>query len=155
MRYARSRWLSVISIWVLLAGTMTVAQTTAQQTAPVSATPGAIAEDPEDYYGKRVSVRAEVEDVISPQVFLLDEDRLFAWPDVLVITPKTTGAIPEDEIVTVTGTVRPFTEAELRRDYDWGWWADLQPNFYVTFRDRPVIIADSVTSSAGAELVRR
>lgn len=114
---------------------------------------GDIAGNPSRYYGQKVTVRAEVEDVLSRQVFLLDEDKLFAWPDVLVITPALSSMIPEDEIVTVTGTVRAFVDADFRRDYNWNWWSDMDTDIILTFRDRPVIVADSVKTQSGSELV--
>lgn len=118
-------------------------------------TAGEIANNPKNYIGKKVSVRAEVEDVLGRQMFLLDEDKLFAWPDVLVITPQLGTAITEDSVVTVTGTVQMFVETQFRRDYDWNWWSDMDPDINVTFRDRPVIVADSVKAADGTELVRR
>lgn len=146
----------------LLASSMALAQQQQPQSqqakpggaVPLSVTAGAIAANPEKYYGQKVAVRAEVEDVLGPQVFLLDEERLFAWPDVLVVAPRLSGVVPEDEIVTVTGTVRAFSDADFRRDYDWAWWNDLDPDIYVTFRTRPAIVADSIRTSAGLELVR-
>jgi hypothetical protein len=122
--------------------------------AVMTTTAGAIAQNPATYYGKKVEVRAEVEDVLGRQVFLLDEDRLFAWPDVMVIAPALTGYAPEDEMVTVRGTVKAFVDADFRRDYAWNWWGDLHPNVVVAFRDRPAIVAESIRTSTGAELVR-
>ena len=122
---------------------------------PITVKAGEIAANPEKYYGKKVMVKAEVEDVLGAQMFLLDEDRLFAWPDVLVIAQKLTGAVPEDTEVTVVGTVQKYTSTTLRRDYDWDWWNDIDVDIEMTFRDRPVIIADSVKSESGTELVRR
>jgi hypothetical protein len=128
----------------------------AQNTAPaMNATAGDIAANPANYYGKKVTVKAEVEDVLGTQVFLLDEDRLFAWPDVMVITPALSNAVNEDSMVTVTGTVRQFVDADFRREYNWNWWDRLDPDIEVTFRNRPVIVADSVRTAEGAELVRR
>jgi hypothetical protein len=114
---------------------------------------GEIANNPSRYYGQKVTVRAEVEDVLSRQVFVLDEDKLFAYPDVLVIAPALSSMVPEDQIVTVTGTVRAFVDADFRRDYDWNWWGDLDNDIIVTFRDRPVIVADSIRTQSGTELV--
>jgi hypothetical protein len=116
-------------------------------------TAGEVAKNPSAYFDRKVTVRAEVEDVIGRQTFLLDEDKLFAWPDVLVVSPRLTGIVPEDEMVTVTGTVRRFVDADVRRDYDWDWWGDVDPDVFITFRNRPVIIADSIRTSAGKELV--
>jgi hypothetical protein len=126
-----------------------------QSTTPMTVKAGDIAANPVQYYGKKVTVNAEVEDVLGAQVFLLDEDRLFAWPDLMVVAPKLTGPVPEDTNVTVVGTVQKYSSTTLRRDYDWNWWNDLDADIEMTFRDRPVIIADSVKSATGAELVRR
>ena len=123
--------------------------------APVTVSAGEVAANPEKYYGKKVTVRAEVDDVLGSQMFLLDEDRAFAWPDVLVITPALGAKLEEDSMVTVTGTVRAFVDADFRRDYDWNWWDRLDPDIEVTFRNRPAIIAESVKTHQGTELVRR
>ena len=137
---------------VVVVGAMIMAEATQS---PVVVKTGDIANNPAQYHGKRVSVRAEVEEVLSRQVFLLDKDRLIAWPDVLVIAPALTVAIPEDTVVTVIGTVRSFVDADSRREDDWDWWGDLDTDVEVTFRNRPVIVAESVKTAAGAELVRR
>ena len=123
--------------------------------AAIPASAGEIAANPEKYYGKKVTVRAEIDDVLGSQMFLLDEDRAFAWPDVLVITPPLGSKLEEDSMVTVTGTVRAFVDADFRRDYNWNWWDRLDPDIEVTFRNRPAIIADSVKSHQGSALVRR
>ena len=49
------------------------------------------------------------------------------------------------------GSVRP----DFRRDYDWNWWDRLDPDIEVAFRNRPVIVADSIQTAQGSELVRR
>jgi hypothetical protein len=114
---------TVLSGWLGVApvSTQQSSQGKAQGTAGTAAmvTPGDIARNPNRYFGQKVTVRAEIEDVLSRHVFLLDEDKLFAWPDVLVLTPALSSMIPEDEVVTVTGTVRAFVDADFRRDYNW------------------------------------
>ena len=49
--------------------------------------------------------------------------------------------------------MRAFVDADFRRDYDWDWWGDADTDIFVTFRDRPVIVADSVKTHSGKELV--
>lgn len=137
-----------------LASAQQPAKTGEQKPSAMTVKAGDIAGDPAKYYGKKVKVRAEVEDVLGRQVFLLDEDKLFVWPDVLVVAPPLTGWAPEDEIVTVVGTVRAFVDVDLRRDYDWDWWGDLDTDVVATFNNRPVIMADSITTANGAELVK-
>jgi hypothetical protein len=103
------------------------------------------------YVGQRVTVRAKVDDVYSSHTFTLDEDAVFAGPDVLVLVPNAVTA-PDDKSVTVTGRVRRYVSSEFDRDYD---WFDARPDWEGTFRDRAVIVADSVKTEDGRELVKR
>jgi hypothetical protein len=117
----------------------------------VTVSAGTLAENPAQYLGKKVTVKAEVENVVGPQVFTLDEDKLAAGPDVRVLMPRTARQmIRDDARVTVTGTVRPFVLTELERDYD---WFDPTPGLEIEVKGRPVIVADSVRDAAGAELM--
>jgi hypothetical protein len=105
-------------------------------------TPGAVAAAPALYYGKVVTVKGEVERMVNNNLFTLDEDRLGAGPDVLVVVPQK-GAAPvaDDWDVVVSGTLKPFVWAELKRDYD---WFDADASLVAEFESRPVIVADSV-----------
>lgn len=154
MRKVGMRVLAVAAVTGVALGGSTFADQQSATSAATTATAGEIANNPAKFYGKKVTVRAEVEDVLSRQVFLLDEDKLFVWPDVLVIAPPMSSAVPEDEVVTVTGMVRSFVDADFRREYDWDWWGDLDTDIVVAFRERPVILADSVRTQAGTELVK-
>ena len=105
---------------------------------------GDIAANPEKHYNKKVSVTAEVDEVLGLQTFTLDEDAAFAGPDVLVISPALAAPIAADTELTVTGTLKPFVEADIKRDYDWNWWADWKVESTAKFKDRPVLLADSI-----------
>lgn len=128
---------------------------------PVVTTAGDIAQQPQQFYGKRVRLSAEVEDTFGSGVFTLDEDKLLAGPDVLVIAPGGGTGPREDTEVTVTGTVRKFTSADVARDYDWygyGWHGYSWNRYDTVWRDwdtRPVVIADSIVNDEGRELVLR
>ena len=113
---------------------------------------GNIAKNPASYYGKTVTVKGEVERVLAPRVFLLDEDSLLARKDLIVLLPKETaaGLVLDDTILTVTGTVRPSLWPDIDRDYDWfenAWIPKLET--VVEIKDRPVLIASSVRMSDG------
>jgi hypothetical protein len=118
--------------------------------APLTVMPGELAANPTSYLGRTVTVRSEVENVVNPHVFTLDEDRMGAGPDVLVLNPRPTIAATDDQMVTVTGTVRSYVEAEIERDYD---WFDATPELEVRFQGRPVIVADSIRTQNGREIV--
>jgi ABC-type Fe3+-hydroxamate transport system substrate-binding protein len=130
-------------------------QTSTMAVAPISA--GKLARDAKHYYGQTVTVRAEVEDVLGSNMFTLDEDSLLAGSDVLVLVPRgVTANLTHDQKVVVTGRVRPFVEADLDRDFDWfdnGKLVDVKTK--VDWKTRPVIVADSIRSDAGVDIVQR
>jgi hypothetical protein len=86
--------------------------------------------------------------MISPHVFLLDEDAASAGPDILVLVPTPSRAVSQGADVMVTGIVRAFVAADLERDADW-FDAD---GMDVDFTDRTVIVAQSVKASDVREL---
>lgn len=102
--------------------------------------PGEIAEEPDTFLGKLVTVRSKVEKVVSPNAFTLDDKELVGGKELLVV-----GAIPagdtinEGETVRVTGKVRKFFTAEIERDFDF----DLQPEVEVEYEGKAVVIAQS------------
>jgi hypothetical protein len=119
-------------------------------------TAGEIAKNPSSFYGKKVRVSAEVEDVYSAHAFTLDEDAAFAGPDVLVLNPAPSRASKDDEQVTVTGTIRQYVESDIKRDYQWfdpRWLAEAA-GIGVDFTTRPVLVSDSVRAADGSELVK-
>jgi hypothetical protein len=113
---------------------------------------GQIAKDPAQYYDKDVEVKAGVAETYGANAFALDEDAIFAGPDVLVIAPQL-GSIDSKSTVTVRGKVRQFVTAELEEDYTWFRSDSIQPDLLVRFKERPVIIAESVQLATGEELV--
>ena len=105
---------------------------------------GEIAKRPDAFYGKPVTVVAEVEAVHGPNAFTLDEDEAFAGPDVLVIVEKASRPVEEDREVIVEGTVRPMVVADLERDYPWFRANAYDGELIARFKERPVIIATMV-----------
>jgi hypothetical protein len=129
-------------------GTMAVAT-------PITA--GKLARDARAYYGKTISVKAEVEDVLGPNMFTLDEDSLLAGSDVLVLVPRgLAGTLSHDQKVIVTGKVRQFVETELDRDYDWfddGKLVNVKTK--VDWKTRPVLVAETIRTESGTEIALR
>jgi hypothetical protein len=120
----------------------------------MDATAGQIAGDPAGFVGRSVRVKAEVEDVHGPRAFTLDEDRVGAEPDVLVLAPQTIPRNLENKQVTVTGPVRTFVRVELEREYEWFDAGDFgDPDVVARFETRPVIMARSIRDAEGRELV--
>lgn len=110
--------------------------------------PGEITEDPAQYYGKPLAVTGEIEDVIGPNAFTLDEDELFGANDLLVLNAAPKQVIKDGETVAVTGVLRPFVVADIERDYDLTWDLELQKKLEAEYSQKPVFIADSIFPSA-------
>ncbi len=116
---------------------------------------GKLAKNAKDYYGKTVTVKAKVEDVIDSRTFTLDEDAILTGADVLVLVPAGyTGTLAHDQVVTVTGKVRPYVSTELEHDYHWFTGGKIvSRDSKVDFKTRPVLIADSVRTADGREIL--
>ena len=107
-----------------------------------------------DFYGKPVTVKAKVDDVAGANMFTLDEDALFAGPDVLVIVPGGVSNVAHDQKVIVTGEVRPYVEPDLDKDFTFFQDGKLiKKDTKIDWKTRPVIVASSVRTEDGTELI--
>lgn len=104
---------------------------------------------PLDYAGRNVTVSSEVNDVLTPWTFVLDDDRVLTVGidnDLLVIGAAPLahmGFRPEwrNEKVRVTGTVRILQPTDVRREYGRG----VDDRIFRRHVGRPVLVATSVT----------
>lgn len=108
-----------------------------------------INKNPASYMDKKVSLRGEVEEMVSPQAFVLDGEGIFN-DRILVISEKTaqppkgkeragTAAldVQEDDKVQVSGTVRRLTVVEVEKEYG----MDLKPELEAEFEESmPVVV---------------
>ena len=117
------------------------------QSIALSPDPGDVTKNPEKYYNQRLAVVGEVEDIQDANTFTLDEEKLFGATDLLVLNPKPKVAIKDDEVVAVTGVLRPFVLAEFEREYDLGWDLKLKEKLEAEYKTKPVFVADSVYPS--------
>jgi hypothetical protein len=116
-------------------------------------TTGKLVKHASDYYGKTVTVKAKVDDVMGTNMFSLDEDALFAGPDVLVIVPAGVSNVAHDQKVVVTGEVRAYVEPDL--DKDFSFFEDgklIKKDTKIDWKTRPVIVATSVRTEDGTEI---
>lgn len=130
-----------------------VATDDGQVTRVLVASAGDIADLPGRFYGRSVSVHADVAEVKSQRLFTLDEDKLFAGPDVLVLNPFPAIAPRESDTATVIGIVRPLVVAEFERDYDWFNAADYTIELE-QFERRPVVVAHSIILRGDRQIVQ-
>lgn len=108
-----------------------------------------VAGDPAQYIGRTVTVEGDLEEVLGPLAFTLDEDAITEAGidnDLLVVGAQTANlAMIDDQWlnnrVRVTGTVQIRTVVELERELGW----DLDPELEAEVEGREgIIIATSV-----------
>ena len=99
-----------------------------------------VEEETDELIGETVTLSGEVERVISPRGFILQDDELFGGEDVLVVS-ATDIPLVEGTAAQVTGIVRELTIADVEREYGF----DLDPELEVEFSNRPVVVATEAT----------
>ena len=110
--------------------------------------PGDITSDPSQYYFERIAVEGEVVDTMDTDIFTIQDEGLFGGEDLLVISNAADSLVMENEVVVVTGTVRPFVLAEFERDYELQWDLSVQEDLEAEYSEKPVFIADEIYPSA-------
>lgn len=117
--------------------------------------PGDITQNPSRYYGKAIAVTGKIDTVRNPQLFILDEDKLFGAQDLLVLNlrPLQNAANPNlaarpGDAISVTGVVRPFVVADLEREYNFNWDQGFVRTLEAEYRNRPVLVANKLYPSA-------
>lgn len=121
-----------------------------RQDAQVDASVDQVLEQPARYDGRIVRVRGRIEDAIGGRSFTLDESSVHATTDLLVLLPHAASGLTQGGEVIVTGRVQRFVRAQLQRDQA---SFDAPPHAIAAYEGHPVILADSVRSGGGAELL--
>jgi hypothetical protein len=103
---------------------------------------GDIAGNPARYAGQRVTLKSDVERVMPNGFFILDDN------DILVLSQS--GSPIEKQEVTVHGTVHTYSAPELKSRFSW-FKSDAELD--AQYNNRAVIVADSITTADGRELV--
>lgn len=120
----------------------------AQFVIPVAAS--SLAQRPDAFIGKTVSMAAAVERQLSPTAFSVDQDATSSTgPDVLVLAPTLLSAVEPNTYVTVQGEVMRFDPATLASRLE-HYRLDLSDDLIAHYTGRPVVIATSVIT-AGLE----
>ena len=114
---------------------------------PVPVEPGELADHPERYLGRVVSLRQRVSDVYSRSMFRLRDD-------IVVIAPDLAAAVAGDRYVTVSGEVMRFNISDIERQVR-GYRVDVLPRYTDDLENDVVIIATSVRREDGQELLAR
>lgn len=123
----------------------------AQSVAPAPE-PEEVTENPSLYYGRRLAVPADVQNVYNPTAFILGDGLL-----ALVANPKQgyqPSAVNQGEKVVATGVLRPFVVADLEREYGFKLEPGLRSQLVAEYARKPVLIVDRVYPSAVPEATR-
>jgi len=109
---------------------------------------------PDHYYGQRVTVTATVEQLISPTVFSIDQDRTRSTgQEVLVVAPTLTGHPEVNTYVTVIGEAVPFDPADIARRFK-DYTLDVPPDVVSRFMGRPAVLATVVLDAKLEDLAK-
>jgi len=105
-----------------------------------------ISGSPEEFYGQTVTIRGDFKESVDDNAFKLTRGGFlfFGGSEVLVVNNTGQPIVPpenQDIPLQVTGEVRQLRVAELERDFGWDFW---DPEVYVEYDERPVIVAESV-----------
>ncbi|MGC1307847.1 MAG: hypothetical protein WA885_11495 [Phormidesmis sp.] len=138
---------------VLLAASMTVLtacatpeETTTQEDAMENVTTEEVSGSEGDLVGETVSIRAEVEETVGEDSFLLEDEQLFGGENVLVINASGQPFVlteGDDTPVQVTGEVQQLVLADFETEYGLA----LDPTLYADYENRPVVVAQSIALS--------
>lgn len=110
-----------------------------------------LTDDPEEFYNRRIAIEGEVSAVNNASTFVLKNQGLFGGENLLVIAPNATRAIADGETVGLVGELRRFVWADLERDYDLTWDADLQRELEAEYQNEPIFVAREIYSSVQDE----
>ena len=106
--------------------------------------PGELTSSPEKYYDQRIAVTGEVDDILSSNIFTLDEEQFFGGEDLLVIYPNAMAQAEDDQEVIVTGVLRRYGKEAFERDYALDWSDSVQAKIDAEYADKPILIADDI-----------
>jgi hypothetical protein len=105
-----------------------------------------LTDKPDRYMGRTLSVDGDVDEVLGPNLFVLEEPGSGQQDgEVFVLVPPgMTANLRKDARVTVTGTVKKFTAADLAREAP---WLNVNDKLKDDLTKKPVIVATRVVTA--------
>ena len=116
--------------------------------------PGEITTSPDGYYKKIIAVPGKIENVTSDAVFTLDEEKLIGAEDLLVLVPDNKDVasykknVKQGETVVATGTLEKFVVADLEKEYGFTWDDGVKAKLEAEYKEKPVLVVNSIYPSA-------
>lgn len=125
--------------FTLLALLLPACDTPTEETTEEGVTIEELEEEPSEYVGQTVVVGGEVENIVSPDAFILQDEELFGDNDVLVVGAE--GALLEEgAFARVQGVAQQYTVTEVEDQYA----VDIGTEYEIVVQERPVIEATEV-----------
>lgn len=120
-----------------------------------------ILQNPDAYFGKRVTVSASVEQVLSGTAFVVDQRKLTGpttvvpiGKPILVIAPYLKTALAPQDYLLVRGQLVKFTLEALAR-LEPGYALDVAPEIGAKYSGQPVLVALSIRDAAFTEIAAK
>lgn len=112
--------------------------------------------NPSTYVGQEVTVEGEVDDVLGPRLFVIDEGNWFDMFDgeALVMVPNQKFAkLRDGDNIKVAGTVRTFDTVRADIEREWGWFGGTDVELNAELNRRAVIVAETIEGRNGDTLL--
>jgi hypothetical protein len=113
----------------------------------LSPDPGEVTENPQDYYNRPVAVKGKVENVLAKNTFTFSEynpNLLKPEKDLLVLSIAPQPTPRSNAEILVRGRVRPFSIAELERDYNLNLNPELKKRLESEYSQQVVLVIDNI-----------
>jgi hypothetical protein len=117
---------------------------------------GDFEDNPSMYIGQEVTVEGEADDVLGPRLFVIDEGNWFDMFDgeALVLVPSQKFAkLRDGDNIKVSGTMRTFDTVRVDIEREWGWFDDPDVELNAELNRRAVIVAETIESLDGDNLL--
>lgn len=111
----------------------------------LSPSPGEITENPQNYYNIPVAVKGKVEEVLDNNTFTLSEYNLGGGKDLLVLSVAPQSTPETNAEIFARGSVRPFSLAELEREYNLNLNPELKQRLQSEYSQQAVLVIDKIT----------
>lgn len=106
--------------------------------------PGEVTDNPANFYNKEIAIEGKVDEITSPNTFIMNDPNLFGGEDLMVLNLSPQAITEAGDTVTIIGVLRPFVKADFDKDYDLKWDLSVQEKLEVEYTNKPVFIADEI-----------
>jgi len=112
-----------------------------------------VSDHPGRYYNQQVMLAGSVENLYNRSVFALDDDPLLSTGrTVIVVAPAITRTMIANQTVSVVGELIKFDKGDIEKRFH-GYKLDLGDDLRKSLDDKPVVVATSIRTKDGEELL--